>query len=145
MTKCYAGPCSSDEVFFTRGQNSASGIESCYRVKFTGKSRFDELNSVCSDSSNRGSFKSPMSRRDPEINLLLGALHFLHITNTSDKYQQSFEFFNTKLSKEFLFTHEPGQNLVRRVRDQLILGRVGVLFHFSRGVADSNPTPPPPP
>jgi hypothetical protein len=96
LKKCiwlHKGPCSSDEVYFTRGPKLSSGIGSCYRVKFNGKSRFEELNSVCADSSNRGSFKSPMSRRDPEINLLLGALHFLHITNTSDdKYKDSFKF-----------------------------------------------------
>jgi hypothetical protein len=45
--------------------------------------RFHETNQVCLDSSSRGSLRSPFSRRDPEINLLIGALNFLYLTTDS--------------------------------------------------------------
>jgi hypothetical protein len=59
---------------------------SCFRVKFGGKVAFDEIGSVCADASNRGSFKSALSRRDPEINLILGAIDFLHISAAPKRY-----------------------------------------------------------
>jgi hypothetical protein len=59
---------------------------SCFRVKFGGKVAFDEIGSVCADASNRGSVKSALSRRDPEINLILGAIDFLHISAAPKRY-----------------------------------------------------------
>ena len=58
------GPCAMDEIFFPRSENSNQGIGSCYRIKPNGKTRFDEVNDVCLDSSGKGSLKSPFSRRD---------------------------------------------------------------------------------
>jgi hypothetical protein len=81
-----AGPCSSNELFFPRGENTATGIGSCYRVGSAGRARFHEVSSVCAGASNRGSAKSPLSKRDPEIHLLLGALNFLRIYSTPYKY-----------------------------------------------------------
>ena len=82
------GPCSLDEVFFPRAENSNNGIGSCYKIKPQGNVRFEEANDICLDSSNIGSLRSPFSRRDPEFSLLLGALDFLHSTQ-SDNYDES--------------------------------------------------------
>ena len=77
-----------DEVFFPRSENSNNGIGSCYKIKPNGKVRFEEANDICLDSSGKGSLRSPFSRRDSEYELLLGALDFLHETN-SDNYDRS--------------------------------------------------------
>ncbi len=74
-----SGPCSADEVFFPQGENQSSGIGSCYYINHSGKTRFHETNQVCLDSSSRGSLRSPFSGRDPEFNLLVGALNYLYI------------------------------------------------------------------
>jgi hypothetical protein len=43
--------------------------------------RFIETNQVCLDSSSRGSQRSSFSRRDAEINLLIGALNYAYLNN----------------------------------------------------------------
>ena len=43
--------------------------------------RFIETNQVCLDSSSRGSQRSSFSRRDPEINLLIGALNYAYLNS----------------------------------------------------------------
>lgn len=86
------GPCAMDEVFFPRSENSNHGIGSCFKIKADGKVRFEEANDVCLDSSGKGSLRSSFSRRDPEYDLLLGALDFLHETN-ADNYDRTADDF----------------------------------------------------
>ena len=77
-----------DEVFFPEEENSNRGIGSCFKIKPNGKTRFEEVNDVCLDSSGQAGLRSPFSRRDKEYDLLLGALDFLHKTN-ADMYDSS--------------------------------------------------------
>ena len=72
-----------NEVFFPQTENSATGIGSCYYINPDGQTRYHEANQVCLDSTSRGSIRSSFSRRDPEINLLLGALNFLYVNADS--------------------------------------------------------------
>ena len=81
-----------DEIFFPRSENSNHGIGSCFKIKADGKVRFEEANDVCLDSSGKGSLRSSFSRRDPEYDLLLGALDFLHETN-ADNYDRTADDF----------------------------------------------------
>ena len=90
------GPCSMDEVFFPRAENSNNGIGSCYKIKPNGKVRFEDVNDICLDSSGKGSMRSPFSRRDEEFNLLLGALDFLHSTTSSNYDKTSSDFEHAK-------------------------------------------------
>ncbi len=81
----FLGPCNTYEVFFPQGENLASGIGSCYLINHNGNVRFHEANSVCLDSTNRGSLKSPFSQSDPEYNLLMGAINFLKVFGPGDR------------------------------------------------------------
>jgi hypothetical protein len=74
-----------NEVFFPQGENLTSGIGSCYYINHAGQTRFHETSSVCLDSSSRGSLQSSFSQRDPEYNLLKGALNFLYLTDDPTK------------------------------------------------------------
>jgi hypothetical protein len=81
----FPGPCNMNEVFFPQGENLTSGIGSCYYINHAGQTRFHETSSVCLDSSSRGSLQSSFSQRDPEYNLLKGALNFLYLTDDPTK------------------------------------------------------------
>ncbi len=78
-----AGPCSLKEVFFPLKENSSSGIGSCYYINHAGKVRFHEANSICMDSSSRGSLRSPFNRRDSEDGFVMSVLNFLHLTSST--------------------------------------------------------------
>ena len=91
------GPCSMNEVFFPQKENSSNGIGSCYYINHNGQTRFHETNQVCLDSTSRGSVRSSFSRRDPEYNLLRGALNFLYITDdTNKRFENAQIYFNDK-------------------------------------------------
>ena len=90
------GPCAMDEVFFPSGENSNRRIGSCYRIKPNAKVRFEDANDVCLDSSGKGSLRSPFSRRDPEFDLLLGALDFLHETTEANYDRTAADFEHAK-------------------------------------------------
>jgi hypothetical protein len=54
----YLGPCSMNEVYFPQTENETRGLGSCYYIQHNGKARFDEVNNICLDSSNRSHYTS---------------------------------------------------------------------------------------
>ena len=99
------GPCSLNEVFFPQSENSSFGIGSCYYINHNGKVRFHEANSVCLDSSSRGSLRSPFNKRDPDYDLVLGVLNFLYLTSSTTLRLGVIKFRSWKSAKIILLVN----------------------------------------
>ena len=82
----FKGPCSFDELFFPYSSNSPTVFGSCHLIKFNGKSRYLETDTVCLNNYGSGSKRSTSSQRGADFGLFMGVLDFYNDRSIPSRY-----------------------------------------------------------
>ena len=82
----FKGPCSFDELFFPYSSDSPTVFGSCHLIKFDGKSRYLETDTVCLNNYGSGSKRSTSSQRGADFGLFMGVLDFFNDRSIPSRY-----------------------------------------------------------
>ena len=80
------GPCSFDEVFFPYASDSAKVFGACHAIKFNGKSKYIETDTICLNNYGKGSKRSTSSKRGSDYGLFMGVLDFYNDRTAKSRY-----------------------------------------------------------
>ena len=84
----FKGPCSFDELFFPYSSDSPTVFGSCHLIKFDGKSRYLETDTVCLNNYGSGSKRSTSSPRGADFGLFMGVLDFFNDRSIPSRYDK---------------------------------------------------------